>query len=113
MIALANGLHTYKMKFGHRGGNHPVKNLINGKIEITSQNHSFAVENTENHDPSLVFTHINLLDQTIEGLSIAKDYLFSVQYHPESAPGPQDSTGLFDQFIENMEEFKKEGKNHA
>lgn len=113
MIALANGLHTYKMKFGHRGGNHPVKNLTNGKIEITSQNHSFAVENTENHDPSLVFTHINLLDQTIEGLSIAKDYLFSVQYHPESAPGPQDSTGLFDQFIENMEEFKKEGKNHA
>lgn len=113
MISLANGLHTFKMKFGHRGGNHPVKNLQNGKIEITSQNHSFAVENTENHDPSIVFTHFNLLDHTIEGLAIPSQYLFSVQYHPESAPGPQDSGYLFDQFIENMEAFKKEGKKHA
>lgn len=110
MIALANGLHTYKMKFGHRGGNHPVKNLLNGKIEITSQNHSYAVDASGKHDPALEFTHINLLDQTVEGLQIENQTLFSVQYHPESAPGPQDSSYLFDKFIENMQRFKKGGK---
>lgn len=111
LIALANGLTTYKLKFGHRGGNHPVKNLLTNKIEITSQNHSYAVR-YDGHDPNILITHINVLDQTIEGLAIPKDYLFSVQYHPESAPGPEDSTYLFDHFIHEMAAMK--GKvNHA
>lgn len=108
LIALANGGSTYKMKFGHRGGNHPVKNLLTGKIEITSQNHSYAVDALVNNHPSLEFTHINLLDQTVEGLRIKDQHIFSVQYHPESQPGPQDSSYLFDQFIMMMKEFKKE-----
>lgn len=106
MIALANGLRTYKLKFGHRGGNHPVKNLETGRIEITSQNHSYAVDGNYNPNPDLQFTHINVLDQTVEGLKIEKDYAFSVQYHPESAPGPQDSSYLFDQFIDMMKKWR-------
>ncbi len=106
MIALANGLHTYKMKFGHRGGNHPVMNMDTGKIEITSQNHSFAVKQDEHMDPKIRVTHINLLDRTVEGLAIDSDFCFSVQYHPESAPGPEDSSYLFSQFIQNMNAFK-------
>ena len=93
---------TYKLKFGHRGGNHPVKNLETGKLEITSQNHSYAVDAKSLEGTGLTTTHINLLDNTIEGVESVKDRIFSVQYHPESAPGPQDSAYLFDKFINLM-----------
>ena len=102
VISLAYGASTYKLKFGHRGGNHPVMNLDTGKIEITSQNHSYAVDEKTLEGTGLKVTHRNLLDDTVEGLSCEKDMIFSVQYHPESAPGPQDSSYLFDQFINNM-----------
>jgi len=102
IISLAYGAHTYKLKFGHRGGNHPVMNLETGKIEITSQNHSYAVKPESVEGTGLEITHINLLDKTVEGLKCDKDCLFSVQYHPESAPGPQDSSYLFEQFVNNM-----------
>ena len=102
-MALAYGADTYKLKFGHRGGNHPVRNLDTGKIEITSQNHSYAVSDTGIKNTPLEITHINLLDNTIEGISCMKDGAFSVQYHPESAPGPQDSAYLFDRFTGLME----------
>ncbi|MBQ6381174.1 MAG: glutamine-hydrolyzing carbamoyl-phosphate synthase small subunit [Clostridia bacterium] len=104
MISLAYGAKTYKLKFGHRGGNHPVKNLQTGKVEITSQNHSYAVDADSLGKTDLTPTHINLLDNTIEGVACEKDKVFSVQYHPESAPGPQDSSYLFDRFIRIMEE---------
>ena len=107
MIALANGLHTYKLKFGHRGGNHPVKNLLTGKVEITSQNHSYAVSTDGIEKTRVEITHINLLDQTVEGLRIDEDRIFSTQYHPESASGPEDSKYLFGLFIHNMEAMKE------
>ncbi len=103
MIALAYGAKTYKLKFGHRGGNHPVKNLITGRVEITSQNHSYAVRDDSVAGTGLEITHINLLDKTVEGLKCEKDRVFSVQYHPESAPGPEDSGYLFDQFVNEMQ----------
>ncbi len=103
ILSLAYGAKTYKLKFGHRGGNHPVRNLKTGKIEITSQNHSYAVSDKSIKNTPLDITHINLLDNTIEGISCEKDGAFSVQYHPESAPGPQDSAYLFDRFIGLME----------
>lgn len=106
MIALAYGAKTYKLKFGHRGGNHPVKDLETGKIEMTSQNHSYAVDAQSLAQTPLKVTHINLLDQTVEGLACEEDRVFSVQYHPESAPGPRDSGHLFDRFIAMMEEAK-------
>ena len=111
MIALAYGAKTYKMKFGHRGGNHPVMNLQNGKIEITSQNHSFAVDVDSLQGTGLVLTHKNLLDNTAEGMECEADKLFSVQYHPESAPGPQDSAYLFSRFIRLMAVDKEEKAN--
>ena len=98
LISLAYGAKTYKLKFGHRGGNHPVKNLLTGKIEITSQNHSYAVVPESVRGTGLEITHINLLDKTVEGVRCAEDKVFSVQYHPESAPGPQDSFYLFNEF---------------
>ena len=104
IICLSYGAKTYKLKFGHRGGNHPVKNLLTEKIEITSQNHSFAVDAKSLKNTELEATHINILDDTIEGARCVKDKVFSVQYHPESAPGPQDSSYLFDEFIELIEE---------
>lgn len=104
IISLAYGAKTYKLKFGHRGGNHPVRNLETGKIEITSQNHSYAVDGASLQATPLTVTHINLLDNTVEGLKCDKDKVISVQYHPESAPGPQDSAYLFDRFIKLMEE---------
>lgn len=110
IISLAYGAKTYKLKFGHRGGNHPVKNLETGKLEITSQNHSYAVKDEALAGTGLEVTHINVLDNTIEGVKCAKDLIFSVQYHPESAPGPQDSEYLFAQFIENMKENKENAK---
>ena len=99
IISLAYGAKTYKLKFGHRGGNHPVKNLETGKIEITSQNHSYAVVPESVTGTGLTVTHVNLLDDTVEGVACEKDKLFSVQYHPESAPGPCDSEYLFDRFF--------------
>ena len=104
LLALAYGAETYKLKFGHRGGNHPVKDLRTGKIEITSQNHSYAVEAGSLRNTPLNCTHINLLDGTVEGLECAADRVFSVQYHPESAPGPQDRSYVFDRFCKQMEE---------
>ena len=104
IISLAFGAKTYKLKFGHRGGNHPVKNLQTGKIEITSQNHSYAVDMDSVAGTDLTVTHVNLLDQTVEGVECAEDNVFSVQYHPESAPGPQDSTYLFEKFINIMKD---------
>lgn len=104
MISLAYGAKTYKLKFGHRGGNHPVLNLKTNKIEITSQNHSYAVEEESLKKTDLIATHKNILDGTIEGVACKKDRVFSVQYHPESAPGPQDSSYLFDEFIKLLDE---------
>lgn len=106
MISLAYGAKTYKLKFGHRGGNHPVKNLETGKLEITSQNHSYAVASESVEGTGLKVTHINLLDNTVEGVECREDKVFSVQYHPESAPGPQDSKYLFGKFIDIMKEAK-------
>lgn len=103
IIALSYDAKTYKLKFGHRGGNHPVKNLLTDKIEITSQNHSYAVDCDSIKNTPLEITHINLLDKTAEGIECKKDKVFGVQYHPESAPGPQDSAYLFDRFINLME----------
>ena len=107
IISLAYGAKTYKLKFGHRGGNHPVKNLETGKIEITSQNHSYAVDTDSVEGTGLKITHMNLLDNTVEGIECRQDRVFSVQYHPESSPGPQDSTYLFDKFIKILEEAKR------
>ncbi|MCF1190620.1 glutamine-hydrolyzing carbamoyl-phosphate synthase small subunit [Mangrovimonas sp. AS39] len=103
VIALANGISTYKMHHGHRGINHPVKNLITGKGEITSQNHGFAVnrEEAEKH-PDIEITHIHLNDNTVAGIKMKNKNCFSVQYHPEASPGPHDASYLFDQFIENI-----------
>ncbi|WP_298285647.1 glutamine-hydrolyzing carbamoyl-phosphate synthase small subunit [uncultured Lutibacter sp.] len=108
VIALANGISTYKMHNGHRGINHPVKNLITGKGEITSQNHGFVVkrEDVENHKDFEV-THIHLNDDTLAGMRMKDKNCFSVQYHPEASPGPHDSSYLFDQFIENIQNSKK------
>jgi len=90
-------LQTFKLKFGHRGGNHPVKDETTGKIEITSQNHGFAVSD-ENVPESVEVTHRSLFDGTIEGLQVKGRPIFSVQYHPEASPGPQDADYLFDRF---------------
>ena len=107
VIALANGIATYKMHTGHRGINHPVKNVISGKGEITSQNHGFVVDKTavENH-PEFEITHIHLNDETLAGMRMKNKNCFSVQYHPEASPGPHDSSYLFDQFIENIKASK-------
>lgn len=107
IISLSYGANTYKLKFGHRGGNHPVKNLLTGKIEITSQNHSYAVDTESLKGTPLTVTHINILDSTVEGVECVKDRIYSVQYHPESAPGPQDSAYLFDRFINMMKDAKE------
>ncbi len=103
VIALANGISTYKMHNGHRGINHPVKNLLTGKGEITSQNHGFAInrEETEAH-PDIEITHVHLNDHTVAGIRLTNKNCFSVQYHPEAGPGPNDANYLFDQFIENI-----------
>ncbi|MFD0993091.1 glutamine-hydrolyzing carbamoyl-phosphate synthase small subunit [Tenacibaculum geojense] len=107
VIALANGISTYKMHNGHRGINHPVKNLLTGKGEITSQNHGFAIsrEDTEaNQD--IEITHVHLNDDTVAGIRMKNKNVFSVQYHPEASPGPNDAQYLFDEFIENIKKAK-------
>jgi carbamoyl-phosphate synthase small subunit len=103
VIALSQGVSTYKMHNGHRGINHPVKNLLTGKGEITSQNHGFAInrEEAESKD-NIEITHLHLNDNTVAGIRIKNKNTFSVQYHPEASPGPNDSNYLFDQFIENI-----------
>ncbi len=111
IIARAYGGKTYKLKFGHRGGNHPVKNLETGRVEITAQNHSYAVDAASLAGTPLRVTHLNLLDKTVEGLRCERDRAFSVQFHPESAPGPEDSGYLFDAFIRLMEEEKHAEEN--
>jgi carbamoyl-phosphate synthase small subunit len=103
ILGLANGISTYKMFNGHRGINHPVKNVLTGEGEITSQNHGFAVNKEEllNH-PDFEITHLHINDGTVAGMRMKSKNCFSVQYHPEASPGPHDSTYLFDQFIENI-----------
>ena len=107
VIALANDIPTYKMHHGHRGINHPVKNIITGKGEITSQNHGFAVdrEKTEAH-PNVEITHLHLNDNTVAGIRMKDKKCFSVQYHPEASPGPHDANYLFDQFFEMIKNNK-------
>ena len=103
LLGLALGGTTFKLKFGHRGGNQPVKDLTTGKVEITSQNHGFCVDMNSIRDPDVELTHVNLNDNTLEGLRHRKIPLFSVQYHPEAAPGPHDAGYLFDRFVAMME----------
>jgi carbamoyl-phosphate synthase small subunit len=117
IIGLALGGRTYKLKFGHHGGNQPVKDLTTGKVEITSQNHGFAVDmDSFKSDPKgrvlgdpqdIVLTHMNLNDQTCEGLMHRRLPLFSVQYHPEASPGPHDASYLFRRFVEMMERSRQ------
>jgi len=99
LLGLALGGKSFKLKFGHRGGNQPVKDLKTGKVEITSQNHGFCVDMESLQDPDIELSHINLNDRTLEGLVHRKLPLFSVQYHPEASPGPHDASYLFDRFI--------------
>ncbi len=107
VLALANGISTYKMHHGHRGINHPIMNLLTGKGEITSQNHGFAInrEEAEAH-PDIEVTHVHLNDKTAAGIRMKDKPVFSVQYHPEASPGPHDATYLFDQFIETIKNHK-------
>ncbi len=104
-LALSEGISTYKMHNGHRGINHPVKNLATGKAEVTSQNHGFGIsEDDINSNPNVEITHVNLNDDTIEGIKILNKNCFSVQYHPESSPGPHDSRYLFDDFVNKIKD---------
>lgn len=113
LFALACGADTQKMKFGHRGGNQPVKEFETGRTFITSQNHGYAVTAESVVGKDLEISHIAINDNTVEGLKHTVHPAFSIQYHPEAAPGPYDSGYLFDRFINMIEEFKKEGNVHA
>lgn len=113
LFALASGANTVKMRFGHRGVNHPVKNLRTGKFAITSQNHGFTVEPASLEGTDLEVTHIAINDGTIEGLRHKRYPAFSVQYHPEASPGPDDSQSLFDDFLTIVDQYKKEGAGLA
>ena len=106
-LALSEGISTYKMHNGHRGINHPVLNLSNKKAEVTSQNHGFGISEEDiKNNPNVEVTHINLNDDTVEGIRLINKNSFSVQYHPESSPGPHDSRYLFDEFIDNIKSYK-------
>ncbi|MBS1567518.1 MAG: glutamine-hydrolyzing carbamoyl-phosphate synthase small subunit, partial [Bacteroidetes bacterium] len=108
LLALANDIPTFKMHHGHRGLNHPVKNLVTGRSEITTQNHGFGVDpEAVKKAPNVEITHVNLNDQSIEGIRLKDKPAFSVQYHPEATPGPHDSRYLFDQFIDTIRKEKK------
>jgi carbamoyl-phosphate synthase small subunit len=103
VLGLALGGQTFKLKFGHRGANQPVMDLITGKVEITSQNHGFCVDAASIPDPEVVVTHVNLNDRTLEGLGHKNIPMFCVQYHPEASPGPHDADYLFDRFVRMIE----------
>jgi carbamoyl-phosphate synthase small subunit len=105
ILALALGMTTYKLKFGHRGANHPVKDLTSGRIDITTQNHGFAVRASDTAHPAARITHVNLNDDTVEGLAAPDLFAFSVQYHPEASPGPHDALHLFARFAGEMDRF--------
>jgi carbamoyl-phosphate synthase small subunit len=107
LLGLAYGGRTYKLKFGHRGANQPIKELATGKVYITSENHGFAVDMATIKDQPVRATHINLNDNTVEGLEHEIYPIFSVQYHPEASPGPHDSYGLFAKFRDMMIDFKR------
>ncbi len=107
LMGLALGGKTFKLKFGHRGGNQPVKNLLTGRVEITAQNHGFAVDPDSMNQTEIELTHVNLNDQTLEGMRHRSLPVFSVQYHPEASPGPHDSHYLFAQFKRLMMEYGK------
>jgi carbamoyl-phosphate synthase small subunit len=107
LVGLALRGKTYKLKFGHHGGNHPVKQLETGKIEITAHNHNFAVDPDSLNESEVLKTHIDLNDNTLEGLRHRTLPLFTVQYHPEASPGPHDSHYLFKDFMGLMEEWKR------
>jgi carbamoyl-phosphate synthase small subunit len=107
LLGLALGGKTYKLKFGHRGGNHPVKDLRSGRVEITAQNHGFSVDPDSLSENDVEYTHINLNDQTLEGFRHRREPAMAVQYHPESAPGPHDSFYLFTDFVSMMDEWRK------
>ena len=111
ILGLAFGGKTYKLKFGHRGANHPVKNLMTGKVEITSHNHGFAVDPESLNLNELEPTHLNLNDQTLEGFRHRSEPVFCVQYHPEAAPGPHDSLYLFQDFVKLMEEWNARNRH--
>lgn len=113
LFALACGADTFKLKFGHRGSNHPVKELSTGKVDITAQNHGYTVDPASITSTPLQITHIALNDGTVEGLKHEFAPAFSVQYHPEASPGPEDANPLFDQFMTMMEQFLKEEVTHA
>ncbi len=115
LICLAAGANTVKLKFGHRGSNHPVINLASGKVEITSQNHSYAVDEKSLKGTGLILSHRALNDKSVEGVRHEKYPLFSVQYHPEANPGPEDANYLFDDFMEMIDEYieKRGGRKHA
>ncbi len=107
ILGQAFGGKTFKLKFGHHGGNQPVKDLHSGAVHITAQNHGFAVDMNSFKDKDIVMTHVNLNDNTCEGMEHKKLPVFSVQYHPEAAPGPHDATHHFDRFTKMMAEFRK------
>ncbi|WP_332237467.1 glutamine-hydrolyzing carbamoyl-phosphate synthase small subunit [Sporolactobacillus sp. KGMB 08714] len=113
LFALASGANTVKMRFGHRGVNHPVRDLRTGRFMITSQNHGFTVEKGSLRDTELEVTHLAINDGTVEGLRHKRYPAFSVQFHPEASPGPDDSQGLFDDFLKMVNNFKKEGVRFA
>jgi len=110
ILALSLGAKTKKMKLGHRGANHPVKNLVHNKVEITSQNHGFEIVK-ESLPKNIQITHRSLFDNCIEGIKLKNRPVFSVQYHPESNPGPQDSVYLFQEFINNMKKNAKKKRS--
>ncbi|MBO5060717.1 MAG: glutamine-hydrolyzing carbamoyl-phosphate synthase small subunit [Clostridia bacterium] len=107
IISLAYGAKVYKMKFGHHGGNHPIRDLSTNKIEIANQNHSYAVDEDSINATALEITHINVLDKTVEGVQCKADNIFSVQFHPDSTPGQLEGSYLFDRFMDSMKEGQK------
>ena len=113
LFRLASGATSFKLKFGHRGGNHPVKDLLTGRTELTSQNHGYAIDADSIANTDLEITHIALNDGTVEGVRHKKYPVFSVQFHPEASPGPEDSNHLFDQFIELMKTNSRKENSHA
>ncbi|MHA3066126.1 carbamoyl phosphate synthase small subunit [Lacticaseibacillus saniviri] len=113
LFALANGADTFKMHFGHRGFNHPVREIATGRIDFTSQNHGYAVDPDSINPDTLLVTHEEINDHTVEGLRHRLYPAFSVQYHPDAAPGPHDANHLFDEFIEMMDAQSAKGEQHA